>query len=560
MDYLDDEEIHFERFTVRTEDDIEIKGLIYVDKDLAKNHVHQVPTILLLHGINGRKEHKFDKIFQLVKLGYAVISVEQRGHGESGGISSFLEKEPDDMKAVLDYIGDNLEFADSKRIALLGFSYGGGVGAILQAEKARIYTSVLYHPLVSIKHLVEMMPFQNLIGITFGRGNIEDIEDGLDICTPENTANMLLIHGEEDEILSHRDSEELYEQVNGQNRNDIALKIRPDLNHFETEVDDESFKYAIVWLEHFYHDDSIDITNMDDEITQIQFFDFDYPESSISEILILIAAINLFIGISLLLLTTKILPLYRESKKRAEEAVLDDEVDLQRYKKMILYRVIFYIIPVIVLAPLFAIFNPSYFFGYALIIPIITIILFIFIPRFEYADWKSRWKLELKSEMLKWYQSDLKFLCYGLPIIIIPVLFYVLIFNLNAYLMMTFPIPFFNTTLLLYLSMAISTFLMDYLLIRRFKIQHSILLIGLRSITLIIFFLFIPVPAFSFTGLPITGEFAQILIFSLIGVVFWIILMLMLAFKMLYKNIIPVILIFTLPLILFLLFLYLRII
>ena len=227
---------------------------------------------------------------------------------------------------------------------------------------------------------------------------------------------------------------------------------------------------------------------------------------------------------------------------------------------MISFRVIFYIIPVVIFAPLFAVFNPSYLFGYALIIPLITILLFIFIPRFEHADWKSRWKSEFKSKMLKWYQTDLKLLCYSIPIVIIPVVFYILVFNLNAYLMITFPIPFFNATLLLYLSMAISTFLMDYLLIRNLKIQHSILLIGLRSITLIIFFLFIPVPAFSFTGLPITGEIAQILIFSLIGLVFWIVLMLMLAFKMIYKNLIPVILIFTFPLILFLLFFYLRII
>jgi hypothetical protein len=268
----------------------------------------------------------------------------------------------------------------------------------------------------------------------------------------------------------------------------------------------------------------------------------------------------LFLGISLLLITTKIWPLSKESLDSTEEEQADDEMDIQRYKKMILFRVIFYIIPVVIFAPLFAVFNPSYLFGYALVIPLITIALFIFLPRFEYADWKSRWKSQLKSEMLNWYQKDLKFLCYGLTIVIIPVLFFVLIFNLNAYLMMTFPIPFYNSTLLLYLSMAISTFMMDYLLIRNFKIQHSVLLIGLRSLTLIIFFFFVPIPAFSFTGLPISGEIAQILIFSLIGLVFWIVLMLMLVFKMLYKNIILVILIFTFPLIVFLLFLYLRIV
>ena len=558
--FLDDEDIHFERFTVRTDDDIEIKGFLYVDEHLERRDNHLTPTILLLHGINGRKEHKFDKIFQLVKLGYAVISVEQRGHGESGGISTFLDKEPEDMEAVLDYIEDNFKFSNSRHIAVLGFSYGGGIGAILQATDDRVYASVLYHPLVSIDDLLDLVPFQNLIGITFGRSNIEDIEDGSDICSPRNTANMLLIHGEDDELISTEDIEKFYEQVNGKIRNDTALEIRPDLNHFETEVDDESFKYTIAWLEHFYHDGSIDITNLDEEITRIQFSEYNYPESIIPEILIILSAILLFLGLSLLLISAKILPLSHEFLSSQADSVSDDEQDIQLYKKKVLFRVIFYIIPVVIIAPLFAIFNPSYLFGYALVIPIITVILFIFLPRFEYPDWKSRWKSQLKTELLNWYRYDSKLLCYSLPIVIIPVLYLVLIFNLNAYLMMSFPIPFFNFTVLLYLSMAISTFLMDYLLIRDLKIQHSFLLIGLRSLTLIIFFLFIPVPAFSFTGIPISGEIAQILIFSLIGLVFWIVLMLMLLFKIIYKNIIPVILIFTLPLIVFLLFLYLRII
>lgn len=559
-EFLDDEDIHFERFSVKTEDDIEIKGFLYVDEDLERKDTHSVPTILLLHGINGRKEHKFDKVFQLVKLGYAVISVEQRGHGESSGISSFLDKEPEDMEAVIEYIDDNFKFSNSRQIALLGFSYGGGIGAILQATDNKVYASVLYHPLVSIEHLIDMVPFQNLVGITFGRGNIENIKDGLDICSSENTANMLLIHGEDDEILSKADSEELYNQVNGNLRSDIALEIRPRLNHFETEVDDESFKYALAWLEHLYHDPSIDITNLDEEISRIKFHDFEYPESSIPDILILFAAILFFLGISLLLLTTKIFPLSNKSLNIIEDDVINDERDLQKYKKMVLIRVILYIIPVVILAPLFAIFNPSYLFGYALVIPLTTIILFVFLPRFESPDWKSRWKSQLKSDILNWYHYDSTILLYGLVIVIGSVLFYVGIFNLNAYLMMSFPIPFFNNTMLLYLTMAISTFLMDYLLIRGLKIQHTILLIGLRSLTLIIFFLFIPIPAFSFTGLPISGDVAQILIFSLIGLVFWIVIMLMLLFKMIYKNIIPVILIFTFPLIVFLLFLYLRIV
>ena len=154
----------------------------------------------------------------------------------------------------------------------------------------------------------------------------------------------------------------------------------------------------------------------------------------------------------------------------------------------------------------------------------------------------------------------MKNLVYGLFIIIVPVLFYVSIFNYNAFLMTSFPIPFFNPTMILYLSMGISTFYMDYLLVRRLKFQHSFILIALRSLTLIIFFIFIPIPAFGFTGLPISGEVAQILIFSLIGLVFWLVLTIMRLFKIIYKNLILIILIFIFPLIIYLLFLFVRLV
>ena len=92
MALFEEEDIYSEEFSVKMKDNVEIKGLLYVDKDLEEKEDNSVPTVLLLHGINGRKEHQIDKIFQLVKRGFAVFSVEQRGHGESGGFCSFLRE------------------------------------------------------------------------------------------------------------------------------------------------------------------------------------------------------------------------------------------------------------------------------------------------------------------------------------------------------------------------------------------------------------------------------------------------------------------------------------
>ncbi|MHA1344384.1 MAG: alpha/beta hydrolase, partial [Promethearchaeota archaeon] len=436
LKYLEEENIYFERISIKTRDGVEIKGLLYIDKDLEKLEDHSIPTILLLHGINGRKEQKFFKIYQFVKLGYAIVSVEQRGHGESGGISAFIGKEPEDMMEVIDYIKKEYSFSNSSNIAILAFSFGGGIGTVLQAIDDRIYASVIYHPLSSIDNLRKQIPFDKLIGKTPAIDNLDNIDDGFDVCTPNNTENLLLIHGEDDDIISPKDSENLYEQVNGPIRKNIGLELRPGLGHGENEQDEDSFRYTIVWLEHFYHNRSINITNRDKEIKFVKFSDYNYPTTFYSQNFLLIGCILMFIGLSFLLLPFKIWPFSKEifsEKENIENTKFRKE---NYYKKMILFRCLFYIFSVIVVALICSYLNPSYIYGYFLFFPSIVIIFMLFIHNPEYNDWKSEWK--------SWYEKDLKIFLLGLSIIVIPVLIYIFIYNYNAYLMITPPIPFFT--------------------------------------------------------------------------------------------------------------------
>ena len=69
ISYFDNENIDVESISVEMHDGVIIKGIIYVDKDLKENDTNSIPTILLLHGINGRKEHKLDIVYQYVKIG-----------------------------------------------------------------------------------------------------------------------------------------------------------------------------------------------------------------------------------------------------------------------------------------------------------------------------------------------------------------------------------------------------------------------------------------------------------------------------------------------------------
>ena len=116
--FLKKQNIYYHSFYVDT-GDITLKGSLYVDYDLLEEDEDTVPSILMINGINARKEHNFDKVFQLVKFDYAVFIVEQRGHGESEGPSGFLSKESEDMKKVIDYIEDKFDFADTDHLGLL---------------------------------------------------------------------------------------------------------------------------------------------------------------------------------------------------------------------------------------------------------------------------------------------------------------------------------------------------------------------------------------------------------------------------------------------------------
>jgi len=541
MSYFEQENIFFEKISVVMEDGIEIQGIIYADKHNALKEDHSIPTVLLLHGINGRKEQDFNKAYQLVKMGYAVVSVEQRGHGESGGFVSFLGKEPEDMVQVIDYIEENYKYSNSSHIAIIGFSYGGGVATVLQAIDDRVHASVLYHPMASIKNITSKVPFQNLIGITPSIIDINQIEDGFDKCNPSNTKNLLLIHGNNDDLILPSESEALYKQVGGPSRDDIDIEIRPNLGHGENEGDPISFKHTLVWLEHFFHNSSIDIQNRTKEIQYIELLENQYPSTSNSRDFLLYAAILMFFGLSLLIVPLKLSSFSKETPSfLKEKRSMTNNKSQNAYNKMVFTRIVAYIIPAVVGGLLCSLLNPSLIYGYFIFIPLATIIILLFIPREEYPNWNAEWK--------NWKQNSLKTFLYSAPIILLPVISFVIIFNINSILMISGLIPFFTQTTITYISIIMFSVIMDYLLLRGWIFKHTIILIGLRPLTLFVFWLFVPIPEFTYLG----GIIVHILFLSLIGIVFWMLVIITEVFSIAFKNKITVLLIIGLPIIIFL--------
>jgi ABC-2 type transport system ATP-binding protein len=100
----------------------------------------QVPVVLHSHGWSGSRTTEIGgAIEDFLDAGFGVVSIDQRGHGETGGQAHVQDptKETEDIKAVIDYVaaldwvahdtdGSGNPIANDPVLAAIGGSYGGG--------------------------------------------------------------------------------------------------------------------------------------------------------------------------------------------------------------------------------------------------------------------------------------------------------------------------------------------------------------------------------------------------------------------------------------------------
>ncbi len=545
-EFYKEENIVHERFSVEVRDGASIKGVLYVNDSLYNVNDGSIPTVMMLNGINSRKEDNLFKAYQLVRRGYAVFSIEQRGHGESTGPSGFLGKEPYDMVEVLNYIEIYYNFANISHIALFAFSYGGGIGAIVQAIDDRIFTSVLYHPLTFLDSFLDIFPFQNLIGTTSTINRLEEIQDAFDIANETNTNNLLLIHGVSDTLVFPKSSIDFYTLLNGASRTDIQLILRSGLDHVANENDLISLKQSIAWFEHYYTNNTIDITNLESEIRFINLFPFAYPNNNASESTIIIAAVLLFIGMSLLMIKFKIKPSWE--KIPGEKSPFNEKIALKKYKRMILYRSITYLLTALLTGVFCSFINVSFVLGYFILYPLVTIAILIFIPSELHLNWKDEFK--------SWIKHDLLLFLYTLLTIVIPMIYFLIVYNLNAEMMLKSIIPIINTSLVISFLIALSSGIMDYQYLRELKPKHTYILMLIRPCSLLLFVIFVPLPPFPLLG----GIVSHIGFFILFGVITYYIRQVVLYLSKFYKNSLALYCLLLCPLTIFYINIFFRIV
>ena len=197
---------------------------------------------------------------------------------------------------------------------------------------------------------------------------------------------------------------------------------------------------------------------------------------------------------------------------------------------------------------IFSLLNQSILYGYFIFFPIISIIIMLFIPSELHSNWKEEWK--------SWIKSDLIPFLYSISIVIIPTIYFLLLYNLVTRLTLRFTIPIFNISSLPYLVLGLGPGIMDYLYLREMKGRHAMILMIIRPVSILVFLAFVPLPPFSILG----GIVSHVLFILLTGVVLFYIRNLVMFLAKFYKNSSSLYLLVMLPFVIFYMRVFFRII
>jgi alpha/beta superfamily hydrolase len=178
----------------------------------------------------------------LEKMGIASLRFDFAGSGESDGDfrDMTLTGELLDANKILDY-ARTLSFVDKDRISVVGLSMGGAVASMLCAgRKDHVHSLCLWAPAGNMGEIVvdnfigdsfaeyERKGFHDVEGLTIGINFVEDVK-GMDICqrSAGYDKNILLIHGDVDEVVSIKASEKYVECYGSK----ASLKVLSGADH-----------------------------------------------------------------------------------------------------------------------------------------------------------------------------------------------------------------------------------------------------------------------------------------------------------------------------------------
>ena len=135
-----DDSLSFETIELSASDDLMLIGDFYVPDMMDES----VPALLLMHMNGGRRSDYLPIIPALMDSGYAVLTVDLRAHGETGGGRDW-DLAIEDTQYWLDWLSEQ-ESVDASRIATIGGSIGSNLALIGCANDDNCLTAIALSP------------------------------------------------------------------------------------------------------------------------------------------------------------------------------------------------------------------------------------------------------------------------------------------------------------------------------------------------------------------------------------------------------------------------------
>ncbi|MBX3086760.1 MAG: alpha/beta fold hydrolase [Anaerolineae bacterium] len=174
-------------------DGTEIKGNFYPSFFSGR----QAPAALLLHQNGGRREEWVKFIPSLQAAGYAVLAVDQRGFGKTGGRTDY-KKMPDDAVEMVNWLAQQPSIQKDE-IALIGASVGSNAAIIACGKIEACKVAVALSPSVNYFNLKPADAMKEMKGkALFLVAAQQDRESSTSLHTlalaasPENNVSMRL--------------------------------------------------------------------------------------------------------------------------------------------------------------------------------------------------------------------------------------------------------------------------------------------------------------------------------------------------------------------------------
>jgi fermentation-respiration switch protein FrsA (DUF1100 family) len=240
---------------------IDVGGTGIVGAWFAPAGASGLPVVVILHGIPRSTPTPGDRSYNIIaerfaRQGFLSLIFNFRGTGFSEGDIG-MAGWADDLFAVIDY-SVGLDNADRDMLALLGFSAGGALAIYAAARDPRVKAVVSGSSPAEFSFLENTMSAESWIKLFRQIGlvrseafppSLEKWQDEFQQVEPRKWINkisprpVLLIHGEDDEVIPFEQAKALYEKAGGPKE---LVPVPGGMHRLRT--DERALRIAEDWL------------------------------------------------------------------------------------------------------------------------------------------------------------------------------------------------------------------------------------------------------------------------------------------------------------------------